>query len=62
MSLPKRNGYTSDAEACGRQTFEILYCRKPKVWAHLGDGELAYIKWLATWAFHWANLAKNIAV
>jgi hypothetical protein len=56
-----KSGFRSDAEAAGKQVREILTRSHPKVWHHLAVGSEAegiYVKWVATWAFHWA--AKHL--
>ena len=59
MTLTKRNGYVSDAEAAGKMAVEILSKRCPKTWLHLGDSEPEFIGWLCRWAFHWAIKAEQ---
>lgn len=51
------SGYRSDAAAWGRTVREIVKQARPTIWRHLGSDEGAYVKWAATWAFHWARLA-----
>lgn len=50
-------GFRQDAEGAGKVVIEIVARRRPKVWRDVFEtleDETAYVKWAATWAFHWA--------
>lgn len=59
--LPQ-NGWKIDAEQAGRAIIEIIRQRKLKLWRKVlvsPDEESDYIKWAASWAFHWGRKALD---
>lgn len=60
--LTDRDGFVSDAEACAKVAIEIITRRRPKIWRDVfksADEEADYVRWVATWAFHWAAKVKT---